>query len=383
MKRNKVLLLLSFIALVNSSASYARKNRTSFSLMTYNAENLFDTKHDEGKDDYTYLPLRLKKSREVIEHCQKIRKEFYRKQCLTLDWNQSVLNKKLRNLGDVIKIADHGDSPDIVVLQEVENKNVLEQLKNYGLRGEGYRYMALIESNDRRGIDSAVISKYPLAQRPRYYPLKMVYPEKKKGVEAKEKIKRGILEVTLNIKGNKVRVLANHWQASSAPDWMRYQSAEQMRDIAKKSPYPVIATGDFNTHPSDNPHGINEVLLNKRSAYFFWDAEKKHYGEMFKEEEEIERGTYNFGGTWRSLDRIFVMARGSRTRCPLKTKCIKALYDDFKIVKEPFMLRDLTYTDSRTGEEVTLKNIPARYNPETGEGYSDHLPVVMRFEFKN
>ena len=31
--------------------------KRSFSVMTYNLENLFDTIHDEGKEDYTFLPL--------------------------------------------------------------------------------------------------------------------------------------------------------------------------------------------------------------------------------------------------------------------------------------------------------------------------------------
>jgi hypothetical protein len=29
----------------------------SFTIMTFNAQNLFDTKDDEGKDDKAYLPL--------------------------------------------------------------------------------------------------------------------------------------------------------------------------------------------------------------------------------------------------------------------------------------------------------------------------------------
>jgi hypothetical protein len=32
----------------------------SIKFMAYNAENIFDTKHDENTDDYTYLPLEVK-----------------------------------------------------------------------------------------------------------------------------------------------------------------------------------------------------------------------------------------------------------------------------------------------------------------------------------
>ena len=45
------------------------------SLMTYNVENLFDTVHDEGKDDYAYLPLSVKQAHpEYLATCPAQRK---------------------------------------------------------------------------------------------------------------------------------------------------------------------------------------------------------------------------------------------------------------------------------------------------------------------
>ena len=42
--------------------------------MTYNVENLFDTKHDEGKDDYTFLPLSFKRTSEEVKKILRSRK---------------------------------------------------------------------------------------------------------------------------------------------------------------------------------------------------------------------------------------------------------------------------------------------------------------------
>lgn len=88
------------------------------SIMTYNAENLYDTEHDKGKSDYKWLPVKFKRrSREVQEYCNKQKPE-HRDFCLNYDWNESVLRAKLYNLAEAIK-AYHGNrAPDIVVLQE-------------------------------------------------------------------------------------------------------------------------------------------------------------------------------------------------------------------------------------------------------------------------
>ena len=72
---------------------------------------------------------------------------------------------KIRNLSKIIKQADSGRSPDIVVFQEVENINALQKLKSLGLKDEGYKEIVLVEGTDKRGIDVAIISKFALAGR--------------------------------------------------------------------------------------------------------------------------------------------------------------------------------------------------------------------------
>ena len=49
----RVLFCVLLVASINASAS-------DLTLMTFNVENLFDSRHDEGKNDETYLPKALK-----------------------------------------------------------------------------------------------------------------------------------------------------------------------------------------------------------------------------------------------------------------------------------------------------------------------------------
>lgn len=49
----------------------------SFTIMTFNAQNLFDTKDDAGKDDKAYLPLELKQNEEHQRSCSNINVKAY------------------------------------------------------------------------------------------------------------------------------------------------------------------------------------------------------------------------------------------------------------------------------------------------------------------
>ncbi|MCO4755188.1 MAG: hypothetical protein KC478_11955, partial [Bacteriovoracaceae bacterium] len=59
--------LITLMSLILSYGAFAK----TVTLMSYNVQNLFDTTHDAGKDDYTYLPYKLKsQSPEIQNHCK-------------------------------------------------------------------------------------------------------------------------------------------------------------------------------------------------------------------------------------------------------------------------------------------------------------------------
>lgn len=83
--------------------------------MQYNVENLFDAKDDPKTKDDDFTP-------EGRNH-----------------WNNAKIAYKMQNLGKVIRHVNAGRGPDILSLEEVENKGLLTKLNKTALRGLGYK----------------------------------------------------------------------------------------------------------------------------------------------------------------------------------------------------------------------------------------------------
>lgn len=106
--RLRKILYSALLLLVVAATAYAKgdKGARGYVIGFYNVENLFDTYHDEGKNDYEYLPDGANR------------------------WTDARYNRKLRNIATVIKaMADENKAFHTVLgLSEVENRHVLEDL---------------------------------------------------------------------------------------------------------------------------------------------------------------------------------------------------------------------------------------------------------------
>ncbi len=380
----RVVILASLVFSQSVSSQILKEykaGKRTISVASYNAENLFDEKHDDGKNDWTYLPLKEKrKSKEVQKYCERLRNYYYRFNCLNLDWSVKNLHKKLHQLARVIKVMDKGDSPDIIVFQEVENYRVLKMLRDVALKGEGYKEVVLIEGPDSRGIDVGILSKFPLSGKAKIHQVDLTshFPRRTKVPQT-----RPILDATFKVYGSKLRVLGNHWPSQSHDDETRDIAAKTLLDAVKSSKVPTIALGDYNTHPSDNPHGINQWLHDDSARAFFYDSEREANNQPYPLVKANSRGTHHYRGKWTSLDKIFVLQDSFKNACGgYFSTCLRPLWDSFQIIRKSFMLEDVTFRDPETGEEVTYKDVPQRFDAETGEGYSDHLPVVLNIEVR-
>jgi endonuclease/exonuclease/phosphatase family metal-dependent hydrolase len=314
------------------------------SMMQYNVENLFDTKFDQGTEDYTYLPLVVKRSLPGHqEYCSK--QERGREECINLDWTDAKLIKKVQNIGRVIKAFDKtGSGPDVVVMQEVENIDVLKLLVAKGLAGAGYQYVSLIEGDDTRGIDVGLISKYPIVNSKHH----SVF------VNGQKLDTRGILEVTLNVNTKTVVLFVNHWPSQNNPVESRIASAQLLEKISgAKAADLIIAAGDFNTLSSDRPAPFESM----RS---FTDTETLARIEGVR----LPPGTHFYRGQWTSLDHIFIHKK-SLINADLSTFSI--IHHDFIMIRDP------------KGSGL----IPYRFSHQTGEGFSDHLPVGLIFTYSS
>jgi len=333
-----------------SVSSFAK----TISLMNYNAENLFDTVHDEGKEDYTYLPLALKEaSPEIQDYCNSLTVESWKKSCLYTDWSEDVLAAKVKNLAKVIRTYNRGRGADIVVLQEVENINVLNILVKEGLSDLGYKYISLVEGPDKRGIDVGVLSKYP------------VVDEKLHEIDLSDigKQTRGILEVTIKVNNKLITVFGNHWPSQHNPSEARFAASEKLISLAEQSTSNiVIATGDFNTTKEDSPNGVQNL------KEMFIDVETKARALPFK---NLWSGTHWYKGHWGSLDKIFVKKESFKAK--VKTR-------SFNILSYKFLLGDKKWTDYETGEVTVYRNVPYRFNLRDKTGYSDHLPIAVKIK---
>ncbi len=337
---------LALLLLTQLSIAADSKKRTDFSVMTYNLENLFDTKHDLGKKDWTYLPLRFKQSsKEVQAYCREL-SQWYQKSCFELDWNQNVLDKKISNLARVIRT--HKDGADVLVFQEVENINALTQLVSKKLNGLGYREIVLIEGPDSRGIDVAIVSKFPLISK-RYHQISLA--------PHSDRTTRGILEAVFSVRGKSIAVMANHWPSQANSDLTRMEAAKVLLSAAAKvrADY-VVAAGDFNTTTDDD---INALKLKIEPAFI----DTEIYGSA-----KSAPGTHWYKGEWESLDKIYLLKQKNNMTV-----------SEHKIIFEKFMLKDERWVDDETGARRFDSDIPNRFDPETGFGYSDHLPAVTTF----
>ena len=353
----KLFWILLFIAQTSFGANLQDKRLKSVSIMTYNLENLFDNLHDKGKNDYTYLPLAVKNaSQEVQDYCAGMTNSYYQKSCYELDWSDHIIEKKLTNMAKVIKSYNSGRGADIIAFQEVENIRILKTLVNKKLRKLGYKYISLIEGPDSRGIDVAVISKYPIVGEKTHHIDLFPYSSRQT---------RPILEVKIKMGSKKIVVLVNHWPSQGNVDETRIRASEVLSNIAQNFRADlVIATGDFNTSKDDLLNGITENILP-----IFEDIEVKSR----RVRRGLPEGTHWYKGEWESLDKMFVL------KDSLRRRGVRVDYSRFDIINHNYMMQDLEWEDWDTGVMHFSKDVPIRFDSKTGKGFSDHLPVVGRF----
>jgi len=119
-------------------------------VMSYNVENLFDAQHDEGKNDWTFVPKNTPGKKEA---CQEEKNKHRRKECMDYDWTEQKLEMKLSQIKDVV--TKERALPDFLGVVEVENPHVIAMLA----KKLGYENFEMTESPDKRGVDVALMYK--------------------------------------------------------------------------------------------------------------------------------------------------------------------------------------------------------------------------------
>lgn len=297
-----------------------RAQRT-FTILSYNIENAFDTIHDEGKDDYEYCDGGERK------------------------WNQNKLFQKLKGISKVIAAADEKRPVDLISLCEVENDTVMQYLtRRTSLKNLGYHYI-MTNSLDERGIDVALL----------YSPFTF-HPIEKESIRphSKKDKTRDILHVAGTIAGgDTVDVYVIHLpskRGGAEGQKLSMNICQQLQahtdSVRTKRQHPnLLIMGDFNAE-TNSP----QLKLLTRSHHLIDRTAK------------LQPGTYKYQGEWSILDHILTH---TTTLSHLQTR----------ILTLPFLLEK----DSPNGGEKPKRTY---LGPAYKGGISDHLPVVATFQIK-
>lgn len=324
------------------------------SIMTFNVENLFDTLHDKNREDFAYLPLSMKNQPEIQAGCN-TQKGYYKRECLEMDWNEKSLNLKLKNIAEVILSVDQGMGPDVLLLVEVENENVLKMLNTGHLQKAGYKTVVLIEGPDERGIDVAVLSRLPVVGNPLLHkiPYKGQTPEDQKWMNRS----RGVLEVALQTpSGEKLTTFVTHFPSQRNPRYWREQSVMFMKEKLKSLENEMyVFGGDLNISQDEE----------EETGFF-----EKHLGEVGLVAHQLGcqhcDGTYDYRNTWSFLDALVF----SKSMSEKGTAAYQFLPKSVDVVK-------------LTSNHIYKGRSPKRFDDKTGEGASDHFPLYARIKLRN
>ena len=133
----KYMALVVFALLLGTNAAQAQRRYSVYGIGFYNLENLFDTCHDAGKNDYEYLPDGTNK------------------------WTGLKYSHKLKNMAKVLSEMGTDWLPGVgcaaIGVSEVENAKCLTDLCNQApLKARNFKFVH-IEGPDQRGVDCALV----------------------------------------------------------------------------------------------------------------------------------------------------------------------------------------------------------------------------------
>lgn len=336
-------LFITLLLVVATTAVAQEKKIGVYGVGFYNLENLFDTCHDEGKNDYEYLANGTNK------------------------WNAMKYESKLANMSKVL--AEMGTDLlknigcAIIGVSEVENARALSDLvAQPALAARNFKFCH-VEGPDKRGVDCGLLYN------PRFFEPKDVklYPYVQKLEKDSGFVTRGFLTVKGSLAGDDIAVIVCHLPSRAATSFYRELGAEQVRHlkdslIAAESNLKVIVMGDMNDDPMD-PSMAKSLRAKKKIA-------DVNSGDMFNPWWKTLAdgiGTIKYDGGYNLFDQIILSPQ-------LLNKDGKKDYSSLKYVKHQIFSREYMLQ-----QEGKFKGYPKR--TFSGgvwlNGFSDHLPSIV------
>jgi endonuclease/exonuclease/phosphatase family metal-dependent hydrolase len=343
----------------------------SVEIMSYNVENLFDAKHDEGKNDWSFLPKDAPGKKEA---CAKEKSKYRRNECYDADWTDEKVEMKLAQIVDVITKERKG-LPDFLGLVEVENGEVVGRLA----KKLGYDNVEITTSPDFRGVDVALLYKTSDSIK------KISRAEHNVPVDYPS---RNILEVEFSVDGHPLTIFVNHWPSLANPDSWRIKAAEVLvtrtKEILAKNPkMAILAMGDFNTIDSNDPHPFKTVLFKDNLFTDAVVAFKEDKAVSDEAKKKLPEGSYYFPpkDQWNYLDHMFYTSELKDGKAGLKLDL-----PSFEVYLPSFALKELKRKAGSDDEKShVIKMVPNRFNTEAKSraemGFSDHFAVAVKLNY--
>ena len=346
----------SLLLLLQGWSACAQHKGKSYVIGFYNLENLFDTYHDEGKNDYEYLPDGGNA------------------------WTEAKYQKKLRNMARVIAdmAKDNRAWHAVLGVSEVENRHVLEDLVSEPAIAAANYQIVHYDSPDRRGVDCALfyrpeVFKYitseaiPFTFKPSRIDWSQWSDEEMDAFRT-----RDILMVRGTIDGEMFAFFVCHLPSrigGKGAD-LRPRGAEiaYQRAMELQEEFPgikIVVMGDMNDNPTDP--SMTDFLHGKE---FIDDVDDEDFFDPFVSMIKAGYGSLYYQG----INNIFdiVMVHQALADAPDGT------FEIQPIVKKKYYGR-IFHKDYMTNQKGQYKGTPFRTFSGGSfiGGYSDHYPTYI------
>jgi len=311
----------------------------------YNLENLFDTCHDEGHNDYEYLPEGRNK------------------------WSGMKYTNKLRNMARVLAEMGTDRLPMVgcaaIGVSEVENAKCLTDLCDQEpLKARNFQFCH-IEGPDQRGVDCGLLYNPALFSVRDVKLVPYIY-DKQEDID-RGRATRGFLVVSGTLADEHVTIIVNHLPSRGATSYYRELGGRQIRvvkdSLLRDDPnVKLFIMGDMNDDPRDP--SMSEALGARREMK---DVEDGGLYNPFWKIHDSGTGTLMYNGSWNLFDQIIL----SKNLLNINNE---KNYETLKFWQPQIFRRDYLFQ-----QEGKYKGNTKRTHAGGVwlNGYSDHLPSLV------
>lgn len=317
-------------------------------IVSYNVQNIFDDKDDGGEyEEYT----------------------------TSFGWTSDSYFERLSRLAQVLQVCEA--PPHVVVMQEIEDVQVLDDLRLDHVRQR--RYAAIAAPSEDTATTVGVLSTQPIRSARSH---RSVVAR----VGGETAVSRPLFELEIEVAGRPLRLYCVHWKSQSGGEEVteprRCQEAALLNVVIaerreRQGAHSIIVIGDFNEDVAEYeqhaksyqtalvPAAAAGGLVEPARSLLFEPVDPGRpagtpvplasAGVLYSPWPDSRyAGTYFYHGSWERLDQLFVS---------------RELADGNDLELLDFAVLD-------RGPHVNAAGYPIRYERYSLSGYADHLPIV-------